>query len=48
MAKNEAQTDIDLFNYLTNDKVFAENWKTKKIINTWQLPSFNLNTNSST
>lgn len=34
MAKNEAQTDIDLFNYLTNDKVFAENWKTKKIINT--------------
>lgn len=34
MAKNEAQTDIDLFNYLTNNKVFAEKWKTKKIINT--------------
>ncbi len=34
MAKNEAQTDIDLFNYLTNNIVFAEKWKTKKITNT--------------
>lgn len=33
MAKNEAQTDIDLFNYLTNNKSFSENWKTKKITN---------------
>jgi type I restriction-modification system DNA methylase subunit len=34
MAKNEAQTDIDLFNYLTNDKSFSEQWKTKRINNT--------------
>ena len=34
MAKNEAQTDIDLFNYLTNDKSFSEQWKTKRIDNT--------------
>jgi hypothetical protein len=34
MAKNEAQTDIDLFNYLTNDKSFSKKWKTKKITNT--------------
>ncbi len=34
MAKNEAQTDIDLFNYLTNNIVFAERWKTRKITNT--------------
>jgi len=33
MAKNEAQTDIDLFNYLTNDKDFSGEWKTKKIKN---------------
>lgn len=34
MAKNEAQTDIDLFNYLTDDKGFSEQWKTKRIDNT--------------
>ena len=34
MVKNEAQTDIDLFNYLTNNTVFAKTWKTKKIKNT--------------
>jgi len=34
MAKNEAQTDIDLFNYLTDDKSFSEQWKTKRIDNT--------------
>jgi type I restriction enzyme M protein len=33
MAKNEAQIDIDLFNYLTNDKSFSQEWKTKKIEN---------------
>ena len=33
MAKNEAQTDIDLFNYLTNDKNFSEKWRTKKVGN---------------
>ncbi len=34
MAKNEAQTDIDLFNYLINDKSFSKQWKTKRIDNT--------------
>ena len=33
MVKNEAQTDIDLFNCLTNGKKFSEKWKTKKITN---------------
>ncbi len=33
MAKNEAQIDIDLFNYLTNEKSFLREWKTKKITN---------------
>ena len=33
MTKNEAQTDIELFNYLTNEKKFSEKWKTKKISN---------------
>lgn len=33
MAKNEAQTDIDLFNYLTNNKSFSEEWKARKIKN---------------
>lgn len=33
MTRNEAQTDIDLFNYLTNDKSFSAEWKTKKINN---------------
>lgn len=33
MANNEAQTDIELFNYLTNDKNFAKQWKTKKVTN---------------
>ena len=33
MSKNEALKDIKLFNYLTNDKVFTENWTTKKVSN---------------
>jgi hypothetical protein len=33
MTKNEAQTDIDLFNYLTNNKKFSAKWKTKKVKN---------------
>lgn len=30
MAKNEAKTDIDLFNYLTNTKNFSKSWCPKK------------------
>ncbi len=33
-TKNEARTDIDVFNFLTNERVFAEKWNTKKINNT--------------
>ena len=31
MIKNEAKTDIDLFNYLTNSKEFLKSWVPKKI-----------------
>jgi len=34
VAKNEAKTDIELFNYLTNDKIFAKSWIPKKTTNT--------------
>ncbi|RXJ67682.1 type II restriction endonuclease subunit M [Halarcobacter ebronensis] len=33
MAKNEAKTDIDLFNYLTNNKEFSKSWIPKKTKN---------------
>ena len=33
MAKNEAKTDIDLFNYLTNSKNFSKTWVPKKTKN---------------
>ena len=33
MAKNEAKTDIELFNYLTNIKVFSKSWIPKKTTN---------------
>jgi len=33
MAKNEAKTDIELFNYLTNKKKFFEKWIPKKTSN---------------
>lgn len=33
MAKNEAKTDIDLFNYLTNTKNFSKSWCPKKTKN---------------
>lgn len=33
MAKNEAKTDIELFNYLTNEKSFIKEWVPKKTIN---------------
>lgn len=33
MAKNEARTDIKLFNYLTNKKKFVKEWVPKKTIN---------------
>lgn len=34
MPKNEAKTDIDLFNFLTNSKEFYGNWIPKKTTNT--------------
>ena len=33
MAKNEAEKDIFLFNYLTKKKDFSKSWKTKKTEN---------------
>jgi len=48
MAKNEAQTDIDLFNYLTNDKKFSEKWKTKKIENSHVVEVLSIATKSDT
>ncbi len=30
MAKNEAKTDIELFNYLTNEKNFTKEWIPQK------------------
>ena len=33
MAKNEAKTDIELFNYLTNNKNFSKSWIPKKTTN---------------
>ena len=33
MIKNEAKTDIDLFNYLTNSKEFLKSWVPKKTEN---------------
>jgi len=33
MAKNEAKTDIELFNYLTNNKNFSKSWVPKKTTN---------------
>ena len=33
MIKNEAKTDIELFNYLTNNKVFSKSWIPKKTTN---------------
>jgi len=35
MAKNEAKTDIELFNYLTNNKKFSKSWIPKKTTNTY-------------
>ncbi|CAC9606715.1 hypothetical protein [uncultured Gammaproteobacteria bacterium] len=48
MAKNEAQTDINLFNYLTNNKTFAEQWKTKKIDNSHVIEVLSTATKSGT
>ena len=33
MAKNEAKTDIELFNYLTNEKNFIKEWLPQKTEN---------------
>ena len=35
IKKNEAKTDIDVFNFLTNQKKFSKRWNTKKINNTF-------------
>ncbi len=48
MAKNEAQTDIDLFNYLTNKKSFSKQWKTKKITNIYIVDVLSTATKSNT
>ena len=33
IIKNEAKTDIDVFNYLTNSRIFVKKWNTKKVNN---------------
>lgn len=48
MVKNEAQTDIDLFNYLTNDKEFSKKWKTKEIENPYIVDVLSTATKSDT
>lgn len=48
MARNEAQTDIDLFNYLSNDKTFAKPWKTKKVDNPYIVEVLSTATKSNT
>lgn len=48
MTKNEAQTDIELFNYLTNGKIFAEQWKTKKVENSHIIEVLSTATKSNT
>lgn len=48
VIKNEAKTDIDLFNYLTNNKIFSKFWIPKKTKNKYVQEAFSKATKSET